>query len=91
MDTIAAKADILRSRHWVFDLDGTLTVAIHDFASIREVLEVPPGVDILEHLDALPAAQALVMKGRLVAIAFRAWCTLRGADPQHAGQRTADS
>jgi len=68
MDNIAAKADILRSRHWVFDLDGTLTVAIHDFASIREALEVPPGVDILEHLDALPAAQALIMRQRLVDI-----------------------
>ena len=68
MDTIAAKADILCSRHWVFDLDGTLTVAIHDFASIRLALEVPSGMDILEHLDALPAAQALIMKQRLVAI-----------------------
>jgi HAD superfamily hydrolase (TIGR01509 family) len=68
MNTNATKADILRSRHWVFDLDGTLTVAIHDFAMIRESLEVPPGVDILEHLEALPAAQSLIMTQRLVAI-----------------------
>lgn len=45
---------ILRSRHWIFDLDGTLTVAIHDFARIRTVLGVPEGNDILGHLDALP-------------------------------------
>ena len=65
---LGARADILCSGHWVFDLDGTLTVAIHDFASIREALGVPQGGDILEHLDALPAARALVLKRRLVAI-----------------------
>ena len=52
----------------MFDLDGTLTVAIHDFASIREALGVPQGGDILGHLDALPAAQAQVLRQRLVAI-----------------------
>jgi phosphoglycolate phosphatase-like HAD superfamily hydrolase len=65
MDKSLESADILGRGHWIFDLDGTLTVAIHDFASIREVLGVPKGVDILGHLDALPAAEALVMKGRL--------------------------
>lgn len=57
--------DILRRGHWIFDLDGTLTVAIHDFALIRSLLGVPEGVDILGHLDALPEAQALLAKGRL--------------------------
>jgi HAD superfamily hydrolase (TIGR01549 family) len=68
MNTIADRADILGSRHWVFDLDGTLTIAIHDFASIRAALEVPPGADILEHLDALPVEQAILMRKRLVEI-----------------------
>jgi phosphoglycolate phosphatase-like HAD superfamily hydrolase len=63
-----AKADILQRRHWVFDLDGTLTVAIHDFASIRETLGVPQGGDILEHLDALPEPQSQLMKQRLLDI-----------------------
>ncbi|MDD1977801.1 MULTISPECIES: HAD family hydrolase [Pseudomonas] len=45
-------------RHWVFDMDGTLTVAVHDFAAIREALEIPPADDILTHLAALPAAEA---------------------------------
>ncbi|MBM3107333.1 HAD family hydrolase [Pseudomonas sp. V1] len=45
-------------RHWVFDMDGTLTVAVHDFAAIREALEIPPSDDILTHLAALPAAEA---------------------------------
>jgi phosphoglycolate phosphatase-like HAD superfamily hydrolase len=27
--------------HWVFDMDGTLTIAVHDFAAIREALSIP--------------------------------------------------
>ncbi len=60
--------DILQSRHWIFDLDGTLTVAIHDFAKIRAILGVPEGVDILGHLDALPEAEAKVSRGLLAGI-----------------------
>jgi len=59
------REDILRRGHWIFDLDGTLTVAIHDFAQIRAALGVPEGVDILGHLDALPEPEALVARGRL--------------------------
>ncbi|MBA1247117.1 HAD family hydrolase [Pseudomonas luteola] len=42
--------------HWVFDMDGTLTVAVHDFAAIRRALEIPPEADILHYLAALPEA-----------------------------------
>ncbi|KAB0567485.1 HAD family hydrolase [Pseudomonas palleroniana] len=42
-------------QHWVFDMDGTLTVAVHDFAAIRVALDIPPEDDILTHLAALPA------------------------------------
>ncbi|UKR52224.1 HAD-IA family hydrolase [Xanthomonas fragariae] len=45
-------------RHWVFDMDGTLTEAVHDFALIRQALEIPPEADILHHLASLPADQA---------------------------------
>ncbi|MCB2253182.1 HAD family hydrolase [Pseudomonas chlororaphis] len=45
-------------RHWVFDMDGTLTVAVHDFAAIRVALAIPPEHDILTHLAALPADEA---------------------------------
>lgn len=41
-------------RAWVFDLDGTLTKPVHDFAEIRRQLEVPPTADILDYLAALP-------------------------------------
>lgn len=43
-----------RYTHWVFDMDGTLTIAAHDFAAIRVALEIPPEDDILHHLAALP-------------------------------------
>lgn len=45
-------------RHWVFDLDGTLTQAVHDFDLIRRELGIPAAEDILEHLAGLPAAEA---------------------------------
>lgn len=44
-------------RHWVFDMDGTLTIAVHDFAAIRKALAIPAEDDILTHLAALPAAE----------------------------------
>lgn len=68
MDKTYTRADILKSRHWIFDLDGTLTVAIHDFASIRQALGVPAGDDILGHLEALPLAEARLLRQKLVAI-----------------------
>jgi phosphoglycolate phosphatase-like HAD superfamily hydrolase len=37
-------------RNWVFDMDGTLTVAVHDFAAIRVALDIPAEHDILTHL-----------------------------------------
>lgn len=46
------------ARHWVFDMDGTLTIAVHDFAAIKRALEIPEQDDILHHLAALPAEQA---------------------------------
>ncbi|POA81110.1 HAD family hydrolase [Pseudomonas sp. FW305-E2] len=45
-------------RNWVFDMDGTLTVAVHDFAAIRVALDIPAEHDILTHLAALPAEEA---------------------------------
>ena len=45
-------------RNWVFDMDGTLTVAVHHIAAIREALGIPAEDDILTHLAALPADEA---------------------------------
>ncbi|WP_353980210.1 HAD family hydrolase [Salinicola endophyticus] len=46
-----------RHHHWVFDMDGTLTVGVHDFPAIRRELEIPAGADLLHHLETLPAAE----------------------------------
>lgn len=43
---------------WIFDMDGTLTVANHDFAAIRSALDLPSDQPILEALSQLPAAEA---------------------------------
>ncbi|QEM68907.1 HAD family hydrolase [Geobacter sp. FeAm09] len=51
--------------HWVFDLDGTLTVAVHDFAAIRQELSIPEGCDILGHLASLPEHRARPLHVRL--------------------------
>ncbi|MDA7088046.1 HAD family hydrolase [Pseudomonas sp. SA3-5] len=42
------------ARHWVFDMDGTLTLAVHDFEAIKRSLDIPLEHDILHHLAALP-------------------------------------
>lgn len=47
---------MLDRRHWIFDLDGTLTVAVHDFDALRDELDLPRGHGILEAIDALPEA-----------------------------------
>jgi HAD superfamily hydrolase (TIGR01509 family) len=59
--------------HWVFDLDGTLTRAVHDFEAIRATLGVPRGAPILEHIATLPADQAVTLTARLEEIE-RALC-----------------
>ena len=46
------------ARHWVFDMDGTLTLAVHDFEAIKRSLDIPLEHDILQHLAALPEALA---------------------------------
>lgn len=61
----ALSAACLPYAHWVFDLDGTLTVAVHDFAAIRRELEIPDGSDILGHLSSLPLRDSQALHGRL--------------------------
>jgi HAD superfamily hydrolase (TIGR01509 family) len=51
--------------YWIFDLDGTLTMPVHDFAYIRQELAIPADADILEHLEQLPAAEATRRQARL--------------------------
>lgn len=46
-------------------MDGTLTVAIHDFDAIRDALGLPQGRPILEQLAELPEEQAGPLRERL--------------------------
>ena len=47
-------------KYWLFDMDGTLTHAMHDFDAMRAELGLPAGVPILEELAAMePAAAAI--------------------------------
>jgi HAD superfamily hydrolase (TIGR01509 family) len=51
--------ELLRHRrHWIFDLDGTLTVSAHDFEHMRRELGLAPQEPILEALQAMPEAEA---------------------------------
>lgn len=50
---------------WIFDLDGTLTLPIHDFAFIRRELVIPDGSDILGHLDTLDPEESALRRLRL--------------------------
>lgn len=45
---------LARRRLWVFDMDGTLTVAVHDFASMKRRLGFPEDGPLLESIEALP-------------------------------------
>jgi phosphoglycolate phosphatase-like HAD superfamily hydrolase len=55
-------------QRWIFDLDGTLTEAVHDFAAIRRELGLPEGRGILEALAELPPEVAAPLRVRLDAI-----------------------
>ena len=59
---------ILARKHWVFDLDGTLTLPVHDFSVIRQALGVPQGIDILGYLASLPDPEAQPLHDKLNAI-----------------------
>jgi len=63
-----AVRNIVSRKHWIFDLDGTLTVAVHDFKAIKEALEIPFEADILEHLEALPPDESALLHHRLDSI-----------------------
>jgi HAD superfamily hydrolase (TIGR01509 family) len=44
--------------HWIFDMDGTLTISQHDFEYIRKELGLPKAIPILEALNAMSAQEA---------------------------------
>ncbi len=60
--------ELEKRAHWIFDMDGTLTIAIHDFDAIRAELGLPEGRPILEELARLPEPQARALFVRLDAL-----------------------
>jgi HAD superfamily hydrolase (TIGR01509 family) len=53
---------------WIFDMDGTLTLSIHDFDEIKRILGLPIDQPILEALNQLPAAQSAELHQQLDAL-----------------------
>ncbi len=45
--------DLGSRKFWIFDLDGTLTRAVHDFPTIRASLGLAEGAPILESIEAM--------------------------------------
>jgi len=56
---------------WVFDLDGTLTIAQHDFAAIRRELGIPAEDDILSFIASRPLLEARELSRQLDSIELR--------------------
>tara|TARA_B100000767_G_scaffold274880_1_gene309384 strand:+ start:1431 stop:2045 length:615 start_codon:yes stop_codon:yes gene_type:complete len=62
------RKNIRASKHWVFDMDGTLTIGVHDFAMMRSELGLAHDADILESVQALPPEQAAPMWDKINAM-----------------------
>jgi HAD superfamily hydrolase (TIGR01509 family) len=68
---MTAYQHILSRRSWIFDLDGTLTVPVHDFPAIRSALGMSESdSDILRFLSSLPSAEAASRHARLIEIEY---------------------
>ncbi len=62
---------IFARRCWIFDLDGTLTLPVHDFAAIRNALGIDESnPDIISYLATLPAEEAAAKHARLIEIEY---------------------
>lgn len=62
---------ILARSCWIFDLDGTLTLPVHDFPAIRSVLGMTEAdTDILQFLASLPSPEAAERHSRLIEIEY---------------------
>ena len=56
---------LLQRKYWIFDLDGTLTVAVHDFNAIRNELGIPAGQPIIKTIESLPDNESLALQQKL--------------------------
>jgi HAD superfamily hydrolase (TIGR01509 family) len=67
-------------RGWVFDLDGTLTIAQHDFPAIRLELGIPADQDILGYIAAQPELERRALDAWLDAIEMRLAAEVEAAE-----------
>ncbi len=65
--------------YWIFDLDGTLTRAKHDFPRIKKSLGLPTDRGILEVLAEMEEKQARLLSEKLDAIEWEIACTAEAA------------
>lgn len=59
-----------KRKAWVFDMDGTLTHAVHDFTAIKRQLGLPSDRPILESLQELTRAEAEPIEKELAEIEY---------------------
>jgi len=62
--------NILARQHWIFDMDGTLTIGVHDFVMIRQELGLAADAAILETIQAMPPAQAAPLWDKINALEY---------------------
>lgn len=74
INIINASTHFREKSYWIFDLDGTLTVPVHDFGYIRRELDIPEDADILGHLETLPEEEASRRHFRLQEIELELAC-----------------
>jgi HAD superfamily hydrolase (TIGR01509 family) len=76
--------ELERRPFWIFDMDGTLTVAVHDFDALRAELGLRPKEPILEQIAASPETRARALLARLDGIELELARRARAAAGAHA-------
>jgi len=62
---------IRKKKFWIFDMDGTLTEAVHDFPAIKKELGLPLDLDILHGISLMSEEDAKKAHEKLQEIEFK--------------------
>ncbi len=76
-----------KKKYWMFDMDGTLTCAMHDFDAMRSELGLPAGVPILEALDQLDQLDPETAREKRAALDTMELRMAADAEPQSGSHR----
>lgn len=63
--------DLSNKKYWIFDMDGTLTVPMHDFVAMRNDLGIPQDQDILTFIDSQCEIKKIELHKRLEEIEYQ--------------------